>query len=190
MGGFIHEFDSGRIRKSGYGSSTCAGEKRSGFVVDYGLHPDCRFLEAFVLRHIFGLVCGSWYFMAVWWFFKKTNGRWKWETTAFVVIGLVCYYKLFWSRITPEDMRDAQSGLMFIVGPGFSGMAAFAGDAVAFLSAHPAGKGRKSNKVVSGRKAFTGTGRSCSKNDLNFSSVSFRTVSGVFLWRELRGRCT
>lgn len=134
-------------RESGYGSSTCAGEKRSGFVVDYGLHPDCRFLEAFVLRHIFGLVCGSWYFMAVWWFFKKTNGRWKWETTAFVVIGLVCYYELFWSRITPEDMRDAQSGLMFIVGPGFSGMAAFAGDAVAallsFLIRSSCGEGKK-----------------------------------------------
>lgn len=105
------------------------------------------FWSAFVLRHIFGLVCGSWYFMAVWWFFKKTNGRWKWETTAFVVIGLVCYYELFWSRITPEDMRDAQSGLMFIVGPGFSGMAAFAGDAVAallsFLIRSSCGEGKK-----------------------------------------------
>ena len=64
------------------------------------------FWSALVLRNVFGLVWGPWYFLAVLWFFKKTNRRWKWETTSFVVIGLVCYYELFWSRVTPEDMRD------------------------------------------------------------------------------------
>lgn len=105
------------------------------------------FWSAFVLGHVFGLVCGSWYFLAVLWFFRKTNGRWKWETASFVIIGLVFYYKLFWSRITPEDMRDAQSGLMFIIGPVFSGMAAFAGDAgvalLSFLVRSSRGEGEK-----------------------------------------------
>ena len=91
------------------------------------------FWSALVLRNVFGLVWGPWYFLAVLWFFKKTNRRWKWETTSFVVIGLVCYYELFWSRVTPEDMRDAQSGLIIIFGPVFSGIAAFLGDAVAAL---------------------------------------------------------
>lgn len=91
------------------------------------------FWSALVLRNVFGLVWGPWYFLAVLWFFKKTNRRWKWETTSFVVIGLVCYYELFWSRVTPEDMCDAQSGLIFIFGLVFSGIAALLGDAGAAL---------------------------------------------------------
>lgn len=95
------------------------------------------FWSALMLRNVFGLVCGPWYFLAVLWFFKKTNRRWKWETTSFVVIGLVCYYELFWSRVTPEDMRDAQSGPIIIFGPVFSGIAALLGDAGASSSFLP-----------------------------------------------------
>lgn len=91
------------------------------------------FWSAFVLRDVFGLVWGPWYFLVVLWFFKKTNRRWKWETISFVVIGLVCYYELLWSRVTPENMRDAQAGLVFVFGPIGAGMAALLGDAVVAL---------------------------------------------------------
>lgn len=93
------------------------------------------FWSVLVLGHVFVLVSGPWYFLAVLWFYKKTHGRWKWETAFCVVIGLLCYYELLWSRVTPEDMRDAQSGLIIMFGPFFPGMAALLGAAgVALLS--------------------------------------------------------
>lgn len=93
------------------------------------------FWNVLVLEHVFALVNGSWYFLMVWWFYKKTHGRWKWETAFCAVIGLLCYYELFWSRVTPEDMRDAQAGLIIMYGPLFPGMAALLGAAgVALLS--------------------------------------------------------
>ncbi len=93
------------------------------------------FWSVLVLEHVFALVNGSWYFLMVLWFYKETHGRWKWETAFCVVIGLLCYHELFWSRVTPEDMRDAQSGLIIMFGPLFPGMAALLGAAgVALLS--------------------------------------------------------
>ena len=79
---------------------------------------------------LFALVFGLWYFLAVLAFFMKTKRRWKWETAAFVIIGVVCYYQIYWSKVTPEYLRsDAQAGLAFVFGPVWAGMAALAGDA-------------------------------------------------------------
>ena len=41
-------------------------------------------------------------------------------TASFAVISLVCDDEPFWFRVAPEDMRNAQPGLAFIAGPGFS----------------------------------------------------------------------
>lgn len=83
-----------------------------------------------VMGLLFALVFGLWYFLAVLMFFTMTKRRWKWETAAFVVIGLVCYYQLYWTRVTPEYLRsDAQAGLVFVFGPLWAGMAALVGDA-------------------------------------------------------------
>lgn len=83
-----------------------------------------------VMGLLFALVFGLWYFLAVLMFFTMTKKRWKWETAAFVVIGLACYYQLYWSRVTPEYLRsDAQAGLVFVFGPLWAGMAALVGDA-------------------------------------------------------------
>lgn len=91
------------------------------------------FWTAVVTDAILGFVLGIWYFIVVLWFFKKTKGRWKWETGASVVIGLVCYYELFWSWAA--DVRDAQAGIMFVFGSFWAGMAALLGDVgVALLS--------------------------------------------------------
>lgn len=69
------------------------------------------------------------------WFFKKTRGRWKGETAASVVIGLVCYYVIFWTKVTPEDFLDAQGGVVFVFGSLWAGIVALLGDAgVALLS--------------------------------------------------------
>ncbi|MCC8148621.1 hypothetical protein [Akkermansia sp.] len=87
-----------------------------------------------VMGLLFALVFGLWYFLAVLVFFMKTNKRWKWETAAFVIIGLLCYYHIYWSQVTPGYLRsDAQAGLVFVFGPIWAGMAALAGDAVVVL---------------------------------------------------------
>lgn len=83
-----------------------------------------------IMGLLFALVFGLWYFLAVLAFFMKTKRRWKWETAAFVIIGVVCYYQIYWSKVTPEYLRsDAQAGLAFVFGPIWAGMAALAGDA-------------------------------------------------------------
>ena len=41
-------------------------------------------------------------------------------TASFAVISLVCDDELFWFRVAPEGMRNAQPGLVFIAGSGFS----------------------------------------------------------------------
>ena len=87
----------------------------------------------FMMRNIFALIPGLWYFFAVLWFFTKTRGRWKWETAASVVIGLVCYYVIFWSKVTPEDFLDAQGGVVFVLGSLWAGIVALLGDAGATL---------------------------------------------------------
>ncbi|WP_302014919.1 hypothetical protein [uncultured Akkermansia sp.] len=87
-----------------------------------------------VMGLLFALVFGLWYFLAVLVFFMKTNKRWKWETAAFVIIGLLCYYQIYWSQVTPGYLRsDAQAALVFVFGPIWAGMAALAGDAVVVL---------------------------------------------------------
>lgn len=87
-----------------------------------------------IIGLLFALVFGLWYFVAVLAFFMVTKGRWKGETAAFVIIGIVCYYQLYWSQVTPEDLRsDPQAGLIVVFGPLWAGMAALAGDAVVVL---------------------------------------------------------
>lgn len=83
-----------------------------------------------IMGLLFALVFGLWYFLGILAFFIMTKGRWQWETAAFVIIGVVCYYQLYWSQVTPEYLRsDAQAGLIFVFGPLWAGMAALAGDA-------------------------------------------------------------
>lgn len=48
-----------------------------------------------IMGLLFALVFRLWYFLAVLAFFMKTKRRWKWETAAFVIIGVVCYYQIY-----------------------------------------------------------------------------------------------
>lgn len=87
-----------------------------------------------IMGLLFALVFGLWYFLAVLAFFMMTKRRWKWETAAFVIIGVVSYYQIYWSKVTPEYLgSDAQAGLVFVFGPIWAGMAALIGDAGVIL---------------------------------------------------------
>lgn len=55
---------------------------------------------------LFSSVFGLRYFLAVLLFFLNTGRRWKWETAAFVAIGLICCYQIYRPTVTPEYLRS------------------------------------------------------------------------------------